>query len=267
MAASPLRFGAHVDQVDPIAEARARQAPLVQFFLGDPQSYDGPVIAYAGGADGLRDDAAAAGVDLYVHAPYLINVATTNNRIRIPSRKLLQQHVDAAASIGAKGLIVHGGHVNKADDPEKGFDNWRKAIEATDLKLPLLIENTAGGDNAMARHLDRIGRVWEAVSTAEGFEQVGFCLDTCHAHAGGIDLVGVVDAVRAITGRIDLIHCNDSRDEADSGADRHANLGAGRIDPDLLAAVVREAGAPVVLETPGGAAEHTVDLAWLRERV
>ena len=46
-----------------------------------------------------------------------------------------KQMVDAAASIGAKGLIVHGGHVNKADDPEKGFDNWRKAVEATDLKF------------------------------------------------------------------------------------------------------------------------------------
>ena len=89
---------------------------------------------------------------------------------------------------------------------------------------------------------------------------VGFCLDTCHAHAGGNPLETVVDDVRAITGRIDLVHCNDSRDEFDSGADRHANLGAGKIDPDLLAAVIRDAGAPVVLETPGGAAEHVADV-------
>src|SRR4051812_41234403 len=159
-----LKIGAHVDQTDPIAEAKARDADLVQFFLGDPQGYKGPEIRYAGGAEALKADAAAAGVDLYVHAPYIVNVATTNNRIRIPSRKLLQQHVDAAAAIGAKGLIVHGGHVNKDDDPAKGFDNWRKAVEATDLKLPLLIENTAGGDNAMARYLDRIKGVFDAVA-------------------------------------------------------------------------------------------------------
>jgi deoxyribonuclease-4 len=262
-----VALGAHVDQTDPIAEATARKAAHVQFFLGDPQGYKGPEWAYAGGPEGLKADAEKAGIDLYVHAPYLVNVATTNNRIRIPSRKLLQQHVDAAASIGAKGLIVHGGHLNKDDDPEKGFDNWRKAVEATDLKLPLLIENTAGGDNAMTRYLDRIGRVWEAISAAEGFDNVGFCLDTCHAHAGGIDLTTVVDEVRAITGRIDLVHCNDSRDEADSGADRHANLGSGRIDPDLLVAVVRDADAPVVLETPGGADEHRADIAWIEERV
>jgi len=264
---STLSIGAHVEQTDPVAEAQARDTTLVQFFLGDPQGYKGPEIRYAGGAASLRKDAEAAGIDLYVHAPYIVNVATTNNRIRIPSRKLLQQHMDAAAEIGAKGLIVHGGHVNKDDDPAKGFDNWRKAVEATDIKIPLLIENTAGGDNAMTRYLDRIARVWDAISQAEGFDMVGFCLDTCHAHAGGNPLETVVEDVRKITGRIDLVHCNDSRDEFDSGADRHANFGAGKIDPDLLAGVVREAGAPVICETPGGAEEHSADFAWLRERL
>lgn len=262
-----ITIGAHVDQTDPIAEAQARGTTLVQFFLGDPQSYKGPVIHYAGGAEGLKADAEAAGVDLYVHAPYLINVATTNNRLRIPSRKLLQQHMDAAAEIGAKGLIVHGGHLKDDEDPQIGFDNWRKAIDSCDLKIPLLIENTAGGDNAMTRYLSAIQGVWDAIESASQAEMVGFCLDTCHAHAGGNDLATVVEKARAITGRIDLVHANDSRDAFDSGADRHANFGAGQIDPDQLAAVVRDAGAPVVCETPGGAAEHTDDIAWLRERV
>jgi deoxyribonuclease-4 len=264
--ASPA-LGAHVDQADPITAAKERGATIAQFFLGDPQGYKGPEWEYVGGPEALRADAEAAGIELYVHAPYLINVATTNNRIRIPSRKLLQQHMDAAASIGAKGLIVHGGHVNKSDDPEKGFDNWRKAVAATDIKVPLLIENTAGGDNAMARHLDRIGQLWEAISGAEGFEDVGFCLDTCHAHAGGNDLSTVVDDVRAITGRIDLVHCNDSRDEFGSGADRHTNLGSGLIDAELVAAVVRAAGAPVIVETPGGLEGQSADLEWLRQHL
>ncbi len=262
-----MLIGAHVDQTDPIAEAKARDTTLVQFFLGDPQGYKGPEIRYAGGADALREEAAAAGIDLYVHAPYIVNVATTNNRIRIPSRKLLQQHLDAAASIGARGLIVHGGHVNKSDDPAVGYDNWRKAIEATDLKIPLLIENTAGGENAMARQLDRIAGVWDAIGAASGAEHVGFCLDTCHAWAGGISLDSAVEKVRGITGRIDLVHANDSRDAFDSGADRHANFGTGQLPPDEFAAIVREAGAPVVCETPGGPQEHKADFAWLREHV
>jgi deoxyribonuclease-4 len=175
--------------------------------------------------------------------------------------------MDAAASIGAKGLIVHGGHVNKSDDPAKGFDNWRKAIEATDLKIPLLIENTAGGDNAMTRYLERIEGVWAAIAEADGADMVGFCLDTCHAHAGGNDLSTVVDDVRRITGRIDLVHANDSRDAFDSGADRHTNFGAGTIAAEDLAGVVRAAAAPVVCETPGGPEEHRADFDWLRARL
>lgn len=260
-------IGAHVSQTDPVAEAVARGAQAVQFFLGSPQSYKGPVVEYAEGPAALRAAAEAAGVDLYVHAPYPINVASLNNRIRIPGRKLLQQHVTAAAEIGAKGVVVHGGHLGVDEDAATGFDNWRKCIDGLDMAVPVLIENTAGGDNAMARRLEAIDRLWEAIGRAEGGDTVGFCLDTCHAHAGGIDLVDVVDRVGAITGRIDLVHANDSRDAFDSGADRHANLGAGQIVGDAVAEVVRAAGAPAVVETPGGAEEQGADIAWLRQRV
>lgn len=263
----PLTIGGHVDATDPIAEARARGATLSQFFLGDPQSYKGPVIAYAGGAAALKADAEAAGVDLWVHSPYPINVASTNNRIRIPGRKLLQQHLNTAAEIGAKGVIVHGGHLGKAEDAAVGFDNWRKCIDGLDMPVPLLIENTAGGDNAMARRLEAVARLWEAIGAAKGGDTVGFCLDTCHAWAGGTELGDVVDKVLAITGRIDLVHANDSRDAFDSGADRHTNFGSGHIDGAELADVVRAAGAPVVCETPGGVDGQAADIAWLRERV
>jgi deoxyribonuclease-4 len=175
--------------------------------------------------------------------------------------------VTAAAEIGAAGVIVHGGHVLKNDDPETGFENWHKCIDRLDLAVPLLIENTAGGDNAMARHLDRIARLWEAIGDAEGGDTVGFCLDTCHAHAGGEDLVGLVDKVKGITGRIDLIHANDSRDGFDSGADRHANFGAGEIVGEAIVETVREAGVPVVVETPGGREGQAADLAWLRDHL
>ena len=260
---STLRVGAHVDQHDPIAEAKAREADLVQFFLGNPQGWKAPVVAYDGGPEALRTAAAAASLTLYVHAPYIVNVATTNNRIRIPSRKILQQQIDAAAEIGAAGLIVHGGHVLADDDPQTGVDNWRKTFERLELRLPVLIENTAGGDNAMARRLDALDRLWSVV----GDLGAGFCLDTCHAHAGGIPLLDAVERVLAITGRIDLVHCNDSRDPFDSGRDRHANLGSGEVGEDELLAVVRSAGAPVVVETPGDVDGQGADIAWLRERL
>jgi deoxyribonuclease-4 len=258
-----LRIGAHVPMADPLAEAAARSADLVQFFLGDPQGWKDPEIGYAAGGPALRAAAEAQGIDLYVHAPYRINVASTNNRIRIPSRQLLQKYVSAAADIGAKGLIVHGGHTGSGagdSDVSVGFDNWRKTFERLEQHCPVLIENTAGGDNAMARRLDAIARLWEAI---DGHD-VGFCLDTCHAWAGGEDLATVVDRVKAITGRIDLVHCNDSKDEFDSARDRHDNLGAGKIPVDELVAVVEAAGAPVVVETPGDAAGQGADIALLR---
>ena len=119
----------------------------------------------------------------------------------------------------------------------------------------------------MARRVEAIARLWDAIARARGGDSVGFCLDTCHAHAGGNDLDAVVDRVRAVTGRIDLVHCNDSRDEFDTGADRHTNLGSGHIDAAALAHLVRAADAPVVVETPGGVEGQTADIAWLRERV
>jgi deoxyribonuclease IV len=262
-----LVIGGHGDDADPIAEAKARDANLAQFFLGDPQSWKGPTISYAGGAGALKAAAEEAGIALYVHSPYPLNVASTNNRIRIPSRKLIQQVLHGAAEVGARGVIVHGGHVLRDDDPAVGFDNWRKCIDGLDLPVPLLIENTAGGDNAMARRLDRLAMLWDAITSAKGGDQVGLCLDTCHAHAGGEELATVVDRVKAITGRIDLVHANDSRDTFDSGADRHANFGEGHIAPDDLVAVVRQAGAPVVCETPGGAEGQAADIAWMRERL
>jgi deoxyribonuclease-4 len=256
-----MRIGAHVDRTDPLAEAAARGADLVQFFLADPQGWATPKP---------RPDAEAlrtADVDVYVHAPYVINVATLNNRIRIPSRKLLLGHATAAAAVGAKGLIVHGGHVSKGDDVAVGFDNWRKtfayAAESGGFATQVLIENTAGGDNACARRLDALARLWDAV----GEFGVGFCLDTCHAHAGGEDLLDVVDRVKAITGRIDLIHANDSKDAFNSGRDRHENLGHGKIDPELVVAVVRASGAPAVVETPGGSEGQAADIAFLREQL
>ena len=260
-----LRIGAHLNQADPIAAATARGAEVVQFFLGDPQGYKGPVLP--GDPGELRRAAESAGLHIYIHAPYLINVATTNNRIRIPSRKLLTQHAEAAASIGAKALIVHGGHVPTAADPAAGFANWQKVFERTEFPLPLLIENTAGGDNAMARTLDAIARLWDAINAAGATATAGFCLDTCHAHAGGEELQGITDRVMTITGRIDLVHCNNSKDEFGSRRDRHDNLERGTIDPKLIVEVVRAAGAPVVCETPDDDDGQAADIRWLRDQI
>ena len=247
-------IGSHVKTADPLAAAQADGAEVVQFFLGNPQSWKKPKP---------RDDAAAlrnSSVPLYVHAPYLINVASANNRVRIPSRKILQDTCDAAAEIGATAVIVHGGHADD-DDIDAGCERWLKTMQRLKTDVPVYLENTAGGDHAMARYFDTIARLWDHI----GDTGIGFCLDTCHAWAAGEALIDAVERVKRITGRIDLLHCNDSRDAAGSGADRHANLGKGQIDPELLVAAVKAADAPVICETADDGRKD--DVAFLRERV
>jgi deoxyribonuclease-4 len=255
------RLGVHCSQEELFDEVKARGADAVQIFLGDPQKWTKPEVAVHGGAAGLRAAAEKADVDLYVHAPYVINVASTNNRIRIPSRKLLQQVVTLAGEIGAKGVVVHGGHVTKDEDQQLGIDNWVKAMERLEPGAPVLIENTAGGAKAMTRTLEMIERLFVAL---EG-SGAGFCLDTCHAWAAGLEFDTLIDDVLAATGRIDLVHVNDSRGEFGSSQDKHANLGAGTIGAEAVAAVVKASGAPGVCETaPAGQA---ADLAFLRSHV
>jgi deoxyribonuclease IV len=250
-----VHIGAHVSPTDPLATAAAEGADCVQIFLGNPQSWKAP--APRADAEALR----ASPLPIYVHSPYLINLASPNNKVRIPSRKILQQTCDAAADIGARAVVVHGGHVTEDDSIDDGVARWRKGLASIETDVPIYLENTAGGDHAMARHFDTIARLWDGI----GDLGVGFCLDTCHAHAAGEELVDAVDRIVGITGRIDLVHCNDSKDPSGSGRDRHENLGHGTIDVDVLVAIVAAADAPVICETAEEGRKD--DIALLKDRL
>jgi deoxyribonuclease IV len=245
-------IGAHVKREDPLEAAQERGADVVQIFVSDPQSWKKP--APRADADALK----ASGLPIYVHSPYVVNLASANPKIRVPSRRILKDCCDAAAAIGARGVVVHGGHVDKGEDVEEGLTRWVKALEQLESDVPVILENTAGGDHAMARHFDTLARLWDAIAPFD----VQFCLDTCHAHAAGEEVITSAETILGITGRIDLVHCNDSKDGHGSGRDRHENLGKGTIAAEVLAEVVRVAAAPCVVETPGeGQAD---DIAYLR---
>ena len=246
--------GAHTPSKHPLAEAESRNADLVQVFLSNPQSWKKPLPRED--ADELK----ASPLPIYVHAPYLINVCADNNRVRIPSRKILQDTCDAAAEIEATAVVVHGGHVTGDGPQQEGIVRWRKALDALDSDVRVLIENTAGGDKAVARRVEWIKRLFDEI----GEFGVGFVLDTCHSWAGGEPFDELVERVLDATGRIDLVHANDSKDPFDSRRDRHENLGQGECPSNLLAATIGAAGAPVVVETPGGAEEQGADIEWVR---
>jgi len=249
--------GAHVAPADPLAAADALEADCVQVFLSNPQGWKKPPERRD--AEELR----ASSLPLYVHAPYLINVCSPKNNVRYGSRKILQQTCDAAAAVGSAAVIVHPGHAE--DGIEAGFGRWGRTLEMLESEVPLYIENTAGGDNAVARRFDALAGLWEVVTAQRGDTEIGFCLDTCHAHAAGEELNDAVERALAIVGRIDLLHANDSRDPAGTGADRHANLGRGTIGADVLRDMIRAAGAPVVCETPGSAKDMRADLKFVRD--
>jgi deoxyribonuclease-4 len=253
--ASKWVIGAHVKMEDPLEMAGATDSGIVQIFLSDPQGWKKP--APRDDADDLR----RSKIPVIVHAPYIVNLASANNKIRIPSRKVLQQTMDAAAEIEATAVVVHGGHVDADDTVEAGVERWVKGLGSLETDVPLYLENTAGGDHAMARHFETIARLWDAI----GGTGIGFCLDTCHAFAAGEEMASAVERIIAITGRIDLVHCNDSKDPHGSGRDRHEHLGAGTIDPSILLEVVRTASAPVVCETPIDGVKD--DIAFLREHL
>ncbi len=255
MSAPPV--GAHIWGEDPIAEAAQVGVPIVQMFISDPQGWKAPPP---------RDDAAelrASGLGIYVHAPYLINVCSPKPNVRYGSRKILQQTCEGAAAVGAEAVIVHPGHAE--DGLDEGVGRWGRTLEMLESEVPVYLENTAGGENAVARRFDALAKLWEVVEASDTEVEVGFCFDTCHAHAAGEDLADAVERAIAITGGIDLMHVNDSRDPAGTGADRHATIGKGEIDLDDLRHMIRAAGAPSVVETPRELEDLRADVEFVRE--
>jgi deoxyribonuclease IV len=250
------QVGAHIPPERPLETAQAVGADSVQIFLSDPQGWKKP---------DPREDAAElreSPVPVYVHAPYLINVCSPKNNVRYGSRKILQQTCEAAEDVGAAAVIVHAGHAE--DGVAEGVGRWVRSLELLESNVPVLIENTAGGDNAVARRFDALARLWEAIGGVETTFERGFCFDTCHAHAAGEELDDAVERVLAIVGSIDLLHANDSRDPPGTGADRHANLGKGEIGAEPLQAMIRAAGPPVIVETPGDLDDMRADIEFVR---
>lgn len=251
--ARPL-IGTHVRAKDPLTAAGEEDAECLQLHLANPQAWRAPKPR--ADAEQLRASAAPR----YVHAPYLINLASPEPELWHKSVTLLGQILEVAASIAAVGVVVHGGSP-VGDAGEQGRVRWRRALERLEPPIPVLIEHTAG-KTSLVHTAEGFARLWEAV----GDLRVGVVYDTCHAHAGaGSDLVGFAEKLRGVTGRIDLTHCNDSRDPPDSGRDRHAHLGRGTIEPGHLIESLLAAQAPVVLETP--AEGRLADVAWLRGRL
>ncbi len=249
-------IGAHVAPDMPLRIAEELGCDQVQIFLSDPQSFKKP--APRPDAEDLK----ASPVDIVVHAPYLINVCSPKSNVRYGSRNVLKNTLDAAEAIDAKGVVVHGGHAE--DDINEGFGRWVRTLEQIETTVPIYIENTPSGKNAVAKNFTDLAILWDRIASMKTSLQIGLCFDTCHAHAAGEELETAVERVLAITGKIDLVHCNDSKDAFGSARDRHTNIGKGNIPADAMRHMLATAKAPVICETPGGIEDVSADLDFVR---
>ena len=130
--------------------------------------------------------------------------------------------------------------------------------------MPVLLENTAGGGNAVLRDLGRLGPLWEAI----GHLGVGVCLDTCHAWAAGEDLETAVDRVRAVTGGIALAALQRlPRPGGEQPGPSHQPGPGPHPARTCWPGWRRPPAAPIVVETPDDDGGQAADIAWLRERL
>jgi len=197
----------------------------------------------------------------FIHAVYLINLASPEDELLRKSTDTLTAELDLAARIGADGVIFHvGSHMGS------GFDHalpriaasMKEALDRTPDDTLLLIENNAGAGRSVGSVFSEISAIMNAVDNP----RVRICLDTCHAHAAGYNVATIaglketVDEFQRELGADNLaaIHANDSKTELGSGKDRHENIGQGSIGIKAFRRMVRNRvlrKAAWLLEVPG----------------
>jgi deoxyribonuclease-4 len=269
------RIGAHVSVAGGLARGPLKRVDLieaeaVQIFVANPRGWAEPAPDPAGD-EAFRIACAERALPVFVHAPYLINFGSPSPDTLVKSRAALAFSLRRGAAIGASGVVLHAGSAvlgNRwTDAMDQVRDNIRPLLDVPGPRL--LIEPTAGGGGALAFDIESIGAFLGAMDD----ERVGLCIDTCHLHAAGHDLSTAASMRAAFTalakvagtGRIGLVHANDSRDPAGSRRDRHAAVGQGTIGPDAFAGLFRTPalrGVPLVVETDDTG--HAADIAALK---
>ncbi|MEO8247159.1 MAG: deoxyribonuclease IV [Chloroflexota bacterium] len=261
------RVGIHLGVATGLLKAarRARQigATAIQIFSDNPTAWRRRLELPAD-ADDFVAYAARAGVDqIAIHASYLINLAGSAEPSAGQSRAGLIHELQSAPAFGARYVNTHIGS-HRGMGREAGIRRIAENVDAILDDSPpgviLVLENAAGGGDTIGASLEELAAILGAVS--RGHDRLAFCLDTAHLWGAGYDMAsaegasGVVDRFSELVGleHLALVHLNDSRSERGSRTDRHEHLGAGRIGPQGLGALLRDprlARTTFVLETPG----------------
>jgi deoxyribonuclease-4 len=247
-------------------------AEAAQLFISNPRAWSGPRLDTAA-AFGSEWRASGIG-PLFVHAPYLVNVASPNPEFLRKSTELCVRSVRACGVLEAGGFVVHagaGGPGEPAQAVERAATVLRSVLAETPEETRLLVELMAATAGAVASTVAEAEGLFDAV----GDERLGLVLDTCHLFAAGyaLDDPGGVDAlfdeIRAsgLADRLALIHLNDAKFERGSRRDRHEVVGEGAIGLDGFAAIVRRPELRdlcLVVETPAAGDARRAELDRIR---
>jgi deoxyribonuclease-4 len=269
-----VRIGAHVRTPGglrtAVESARAVGAEAAQLFISNPRAWSGPRLDTAEkfGADWKAGDIGP----LFVHAPYLVNIASPNPDFVAKSVELCRRSVAACDVIGAAGFVVHAGAGGRGDRAT-ALERAASSISAIGGAgtTPVLVELMAATAGAVASTLPEARELFDAVSD----DRLRLCLDTCHLFVTGYALdepegVGAcfveLDDV-GLAEQLTLIHTNDAKFDRGSRRDRHEVIGQGRIGVEGFRAVLARpelADLTLVLETPADQPSRTKEIALLR---
>ena len=201
---------------------------------------------------------------LVIHANYLINVAGTDPVFLEKSVTALRAEMQRAISIGAEFVVLHPGSFRSCSR-EQGIENACSAIarasdslNMADNGLTLLIENTAGAEFSLGSSFESVA---ELIAALAKHIPVASCIDTCHTHVRGYDIVspeGYAETLRQLDTTVGLAnvrvwHCNDAKAACGSKLDRHEHIGKGSIGLEPFRRLLndpRHAHAAFILETP-----------------
>jgi deoxyribonuclease IV len=270
-----VRVGAHLRSGLRTAVENAREvgADAAQLFISNPRAWSGPRLDTAERFGASWREGAIG--PLYVHAPYLVNIASPNAEFLGKSIELCKASVHACGVLEASGFVVHAGAGGPAERHE-ALDRAATVLQATLLETPettrLLVELMANTSGAVASTLAEAKELFDHVDD----DRLGLVLDTCHLFATGYGLdtaegVGELFAELHDTGldrRLALVHLNDAKNERGSKRDRHEVVGEGLIGETGFTAFLRrpevQALDAIVVETPASGETRRDELERIR---
>ncbi|PYI52967.1 deoxyribonuclease IV [Paenibacillus flagellatus] len=207
--------------------------------------------------------------EIVVHAPYIINLGSYKEDTFELAVRFLQDEIRRTDYLGVRNIVLHpGAYTDK--DAEYGIariaEGLNEVLSGTkDTNVNIALETMAGKGSEIGRSFEELAQIIDKV---DDNERLTVCMDTCHVHDAGYDIVddfdGVLERFDKIVGldRLAVIHLNDSKNVRGAGKDRHAPVGAGLIGYKAMNYIVHHESLqhlPMILETPWiGKDEKTV---------